>query len=186
MGPGGEIWRTDGSSWERDDGGRVGDPKNYAVDTFTEFSASLYAVIAGYDGVLKVYRSSNGADWNQVVGDGFGGNGIYDGTTMYVYGGYLYLGLGRGSDPNWVAELWRTSSGTIWTPVFTDGWGSSANTFVSAMAEFNGEFYIGLRNVNTGGELWKSTNGVNFTPVFTGGINGNAEERAKPLSSCMC
>ncbi len=173
-GAGGEIWRTDGSSWEQMMGGGFGDPKNYAVDTFTEFSGQLYAVIAGYDGVLKVYRSSNGADWNQVVGDGFGGNGIYDGTTMYVYGGYLYLGLGRGSDPNWVAELWRTSNGTIWTPVFTDGLGSSANTFVSAMAEFNGEFYIGLRNVNTGGELWKSTNGVNFTPVFTGG-NGNPE-----------
>ena len=44
------------------------------------------------------------------------------------------------------------------------------------MEEYMGYFYIGLRNVNTGGEVWRSSNGTNWTTVFTGG-NGNTDNQ---------
>ncbi len=77
---------------------------------------------------------------------------------------------------NGVATLLRTDDLIAWTPVFTDGLGNSNNTNVSSMAEFNGYFYIGLRNVTEGGEVWRTSNGVDFSPVFTGG-NGNIDDQ---------
>jgi len=53
--------------------------------------------------------------------------------------------------------------------VFTDGLDVN-NTSVSAMEEFNGQFYIGLRNTTTGGEVWRSSNGVDWAPEITGGL----------------
>jgi hypothetical protein len=44
------------------------------------------------------------------------------------------------------------------------------------MAEFNGNFYIGMRNIIDGGEVWRTSNGVNFSPVFTGGY-GNVDNQ---------
>ncbi|HTO99940.1 MAG TPA: SMP-30/gluconolactonase/LRE family protein [Anaerolineales bacterium] len=180
-GAGGDIWSTDGASWSQVVSNGFQDGNNYIIDAMAVFSGNLYAATATHDGVMKVYRSSNGTDWNQVVSDGLGGSGIDEGITMYVHGGYLYLGLGRGADPNWVAELWRTDNGTTWDPIFQDGLGSSANTFVSAMSDFNGALYIGLRNVTTGGEVWKSTNGSTFTPVITGGNSNPNNQRPYDL-----
>ena len=48
--------------------------------------------------------------------------------------------------------------------------GNPNNTNVSAMAEFNGDFYIGLRNITDGGEVWRTSNGEDYLPVFTGGL----------------
>lgn len=164
---GGEIWRTDASSWEQVVSAGFGITQNYGINALTVFSDTLYAATSNRDGVLQVYRSSigNAGTWTAVVTDGFGGNGVWQDVTMDVYNGFLYLGLGR----NGVAELWRTADGTTWTPVFTDGLAPN-NTQVSAMAEFNGGFYIGLRNVTTGGEVWRSADGINWTPVITGGL----------------
>jgi hypothetical protein len=77
---------------------------------------------------------------------------------------------------NGTATLLRTDDLNTWTPVFTDGLGTISNTTVSSMAEFHGDFYIGLRNVTDGGEVWRTSNGVDFLPVFTGGY-GNVDNQ---------
>jgi hypothetical protein len=91
---------------------------------------------------------------------------------MDVYSDTLYVGLSRD-----YGELWRTNDGITWTSAFTDGLGNANNTSVSAMAESNGYFYIGLRNVTTGGEVWRSSDGLNWTQVFAGGLGNTANGR---------
>jgi hypothetical protein len=100
-----------------------------------------------------------------------------------VYDDHLYVGLGR-IDASWnmTAELWCTDDGTTWAPVFTDGLAAN-NANVSAMAEFNGDFYIGLRNVTTGGELWRSSDGLSWTNVFIGGLGNPDNQRPYGLVS---
>jgi len=164
---GGEIWRTNGITWEQVITSGFGITNNYGINALAVFSNAIYAATSADDGVMQIYRSASGdaGSWSPVVTDGFGDGGVRQDVTMDVYGGYLYLGIGRAD----VAELWRTNDGVTWSPVFTDGLAAN-NTYVSAMAEFNGAFYIGLRNVTTGGEVWRTTDGTTFTRVFDGGL----------------
>jgi len=164
---GGEIWRTNGLTWEQVVTSGFGITNNYGINALAVFSNTIYAATSAEDGVMQIYRSASGdaGSWVPVVTDGFGGDGVWQDVTMDVYDGYLYVGIGRAG----VAELWRTNDGVTWSPVFTDGLAAN-NTHVSAMAEFGGAFYIGLRNVTTGGEVWRTTDGTTFTRVFDGGL----------------
>jgi hypothetical protein len=170
---GGEIWRTDGTTWQQvvDDG--FGDAHNYAVNALHVFGGALYAATLSDTG-SEIWRSTTGNPntWTQVNQDGFGSPGDFTEHTMDVVGGFLYVGLGRYG----VAELWRTANGTTWVPVFADGLGPN-NTLVSAMAEFGGQFYIGLRNLVNGGEVWRSANGLDWQPVITGGLGDPHNQR---------
>ncbi len=134
---GGELWRTDGTSWEQLTGNGFDDPNNYAINALAVYGGQPYAATSANDKVMKVYRTTDGTTWNPVTPGGLGSGPVAQDVTMYVRGGYLYLGLTRGLDPNWTAELWRTSNGTTWTSVFTGGLGNSDNTSVSGMADFN-------------------------------------------------
>jgi hypothetical protein len=173
---GGEIWRSNGTTWEQVVSGGFGSANNYGVIAFAVFSNTIYAATSANDGVLQVYRSASGdaGSWTAVVSDGFGGNGVPQDVTMDVYSGYLYLGLRRGGTG--MAEFWRTNDGTTWTPVFTNGLAAN-NSYVSAMANFGGTLYIGLRNMTTGGEVWRTTDGTTFTRVFDGGLGDSNNGR---------
>ncbi len=176
---GAELWRTNGTTWAQVVSGGFGDSKNTGINVLAVFNGSLYAATSRDDGVAQIWRSASGnaGSWSKVVGNGFGSGGIASDLTMDVYNGALYLGLGRSN----VAELWKTTNGTNWTPVFTNGLGA-ANTHVSAMAEFNGNFYIGMRNTTTGGSVWRSSNGIDFSPVFTDGLGNLANNRPYGLT----
>ena len=163
---GGEIWRTNGVTWDRVVSGGFDSTNNYGINALAVFSNMLYAATSAEDGVMQIYRSASGdsGSWTPIMTNGFGDEGVGQDVTMDIYGEYLYIGLGRNN-----AELWRTNNGSIWSAVFTDGLAAN-NTNVSAMAEFNGAFYIGMRNVTTGGEVWRTTDGTTFTRVFDGGL----------------
>jgi hypothetical protein len=169
----GEIWRTNGATWGQVVPAGFGDENNIGVNALAVCGNALYAATTNGATGLEVWRSPSGdaGTWSQVNTDGFGGAGTAQDVTMEVYGGYLYVGLGRDG----VAELWR-SDGSGWTPVFTDGL-AAGNTQVSAMAEFGGELYIGLRNVTTGGEVWCSGNGLEWAPVFSQGLGNPDNQR---------
>jgi len=174
---GGEVWRTDGTTWAQVVSGGFGDGNNYGANAFAVFSNAIYAATSNETTGVEIWRSTTGnvGTWSQVNSDGFGSTGTQQDMTMDVYSDTLYVGLGRG-DPL-VAELWRTNDGTTWTAVFTDGLGNPDNTMVSAMVEFNGYFYIGVRNITTGGEVWHSDNGTSWTPMFTGGLGNPSNTR---------
>jgi hypothetical protein len=176
MGHPGELWRTDGPSWNRITNDGFGDSNNHGINCLTVFQNVLYAATVNEASGMELWRSASGDSgaWQQVNVDGFGGAGTSQDVVMDVYDGRLYVGLGRDG----LAELWRSSDGTTWQPVFQDGLGDPDNSAVSAMAEFGGEFYIGQRNSVTGGQVWRSGNGQNWDPVFVDGL-GNPDN-ARP------
>jgi hypothetical protein len=176
---GAEIWRTDGTTWEQVATVGLDDTGNYGMNAFAVFADMLYVATANLTTGVEIWRSDTGNrdSWQQVNADGFGRGVTWENVTLDVFNGYLYAGISRVvSSVTGRAELWRTEDGTTWTPVFTDGLGSADNSDVSAMAEFKGDLYIGLRNRVTGGQVWRAGDGVNFTPAFVDGL-GNTENR---------
>jgi PKD repeat protein len=167
---GAEIWRSDGATWERVVQGGLGNAANVSVSALVALGGNLYAVVGNYVAAtdvwsLNLWRSASGAmaTWQPVA---LGNTaGVWPDVAVDVYGGYLYLGFSRVSH----AELWRSNNGTNWTPVLTSTQ-TASNTHVLSMAEFGGYFYIGLRNMQTGGQIWRTTNGTAWTPVVSSGI----------------
>jgi hypothetical protein len=172
---GAQIWRTDGSIWELVVSNGFTSTNNIIVNALVVFSNTLYAATNNAATGLEIWRSSTGnsGDWTLVHNAGSDVPGDFGFTTMDVYEGNLYLGISR----NNIAELWRTNNGTTWLPVFTNGLGNPNNSMVSAMADFNGAFYIALRNTEDGGQVWRSPNGTDWTNVLTGGLGNTDNSR---------
>lgn len=161
---GGEVWRTDGATWEQVAAGGFGDVRNTGADALAVFSDALYVATSNISGTNQVWQSPTGelGSWTQSSAE-LGG-------PMEVYSGSLYAS----SQGNGRAELWRTVDGLAWTPAFTDGLGDPGNTHVVALAEFQGRLYVGLRNLTTGGQVWRSADGVHWEIVLQGGL-GNPD-----------
>jgi photosystem II stability/assembly factor-like uncharacterized protein len=164
---GGELWRTNGSAWEQVASHGFGDGTNTGMDQLAEFSGMLYVATSNSEGKPQIWRSPSGDDksWEKVK-DNAGG-------LMQVFGGFLYAG----GSLDGKAALWRTDDGSDWTTIFSNGLGEN-NTHVASLAEFDGELYIGLRNVSTSGQVWRSANGLDWTPSFKFGL-GNPDN-ARP------
>lgn len=177
---GGEIWRTNGTAWERIGAGGFDDTGNYNLAALAVFDNRLYIATGNLTTGVEIWRSSTGnsGSWSQVNHDGFGHGVTWENATLDTFNDQLYAGVSRVvGGVQGRAELWRSANGVSWDPVFTNGLGNAASTDVSAMAEFGGYFYIGLRNETTGGQVWRSTNGTDFSPVFTNGLGKAANSR---------
>ncbi len=141
----------------------------YAVDISTPIPNS--------PGAFEVWRTSDGLQWEKVVGrnDSYG-NGMGfclkdpDGlandavTSAIVYKGYLYLGTVH---RNARSSIWRTSDGTDWTKVvdFFD-LGEKANYYTWRMISFQDKLFVGVMNLGpetapgvTGAQIWVSDSG---------------------------
>lgn len=166
----GEFWRTDGNAWQLITANGFGDSNNFEFSAFAVFADQLYVATGNTTTGIEIWRSPSGNpdSWQQVNDDGFDGTPTLPEVTMQVFNGYLYAGISRTASS--VAELWRTTNGATWTPVFTDGLGDANNTIIPAMEIFKGKLYLTLRNTTTGGQLWASTDGMDWTPVFQDGL----------------
>jgi hypothetical protein len=164
---GAEIWRTNGVDWELVASEGFGDV-NWGMNAFAVFSDTIVAATSNITTGIEVWGSPTGdfGSWEQLNSDGFGLGIVGQDSLMETYNDYLYFCAGL----NGLATLLRTDDLITWTPVFTDGLGNPNNTNVTALAEFKGDFYIGLRNITDGGEVWRTSNGVDFSPVITGGL----------------
>ncbi|OGO72935.1 MAG: hypothetical protein A2Z49_04215 [Chloroflexi bacterium RBG_19FT_COMBO_56_12] len=177
----GELWRTDGNTWQQITSDGFGDSNNYDLAALAVFSGKLYAATGNMVTGLEMWCSASGdpGSWEQVNADGFNGTPTWPETTMEVFDGQLFVGISRitGNYTGGIAELWRSEDGKTWTPVFTDGLGDPNNSNLTAMATFQGKFYISLRNTVTGGQVWRSGNGTDWTPVFQDGLGETANSR---------
>ncbi|MEW5803583.1 MAG: hypothetical protein AB1847_15930 [bacterium] len=128
-------------------------------------------------GAFEVWRSSNGLEWEKVVGkDDPYGNGMgfclrdpeglanVGVTSVLTYKGQLYVGT---ANDHTHCSIWRTSDGTRWTKVvnFFD-LGEKADYYVWRMIEFQDRLFAGVMNMGpsadpaiTGAQIWASDSG---------------------------
>ena len=169
----GQIWRTDGASWDVVVPDGFGDPDN-GVDTLAVFDGYLY--VSTYNDVSgsEFWRSDTGDlnDW-EIAMDGNFGAGVVSEFSFAVYDGELYAGFGA------PAAIWHSANGTDWTPLFTNGLGDGNNTHVWGLGVFQDQLYFALRNPSEGGEVWRY-DGASMEMVFDGGL-GNPEN-GRPYS----
>ncbi len=77
------------------------------------------------------------------------------------------------------AELWRTSDGTTWAQVNTDGFGDSNVLRIITLVAFDGQLYAGTDNydigsrLSNGAQVWRSSNGTTWEKVVDGGFGDN-------------
>ena len=77
---------------------------------------------------------------------------------------------------NATAPSWRSPSGAAdsWERVNLNGFGSSKNTAVTSLVEFQGMLFAGTRNWTNGAELWRSVDGAVWTQIVQNGFGGGA------------
>lgn len=179
-GAGGEVWRTDGVSWKRVVAGGFGNTANIGVNALASFGGYIYAITVNNSTGPEVWRSASGdlGEWSQVSTPALSSGVVAQDVVLEVVNGQLYLGLGREVGANlYRAELWRSADGQTWTAVFTDGLGNPNNSIVGGLAEFQGELYVGIRNVVQGGEVWRLRPSSTWQSVVTGGLGDAANGR---------
>jgi secreted PhoX family phosphatase len=177
-GNGAQVWRRSGGAWTGVMMNGFGNPLNQGIDHLIEFEGGLYAGTYNWDDATQtseggeVWRSFDGALWEQVVDGGFGTADDSDAFRFFVHGDSLYVGT-WGADTIGGA-VWRSPSGDSgsWLPSVTGGFGNSANYAMTAIETHGGDLYVGTRNGDTGAELWRSTTGDpgTWVPVMTGGF----------------
>jgi hypothetical protein len=183
---GGQIWRSpDGTTWTEVVSGGFSDPVNGEIYSLAEFGNKLYAATWTYDDTVhggEVWRSDSGdsGTWSRVVSNGFNGDtqnwAVRSFATM---GGYLYAGTQNTSTGG---EVWRTSNGTSWTQVNTDGFGDADSYDLNSLAVFGGRLYAGIGHASgAGAEIWRcqTCDGTDWTQVADNGL-GDPATRTEP------
>jgi len=179
---GGEVWRSsNGTTWTRVVNRGFGDPNNAEVFRFVRFNNQLYASVWSYTTThgLEIWRSSTGnsGSWSRVASNGFNGDVNNVGVaTFEVFDGYLYAGT-----LNFITggEVWRTSNGTTWTQVNSDGFGTANNQAISALAVWGSYLYAStVGSAGFGIQVWRCQvcNGSDWQNVVDNGF-GNSQTR---------
>ena len=84
---------------------------------------------------------------------------------MAEFHGSFYIGMRNTTTGG---QLWRSSNGVDFSPVFTDGLGKSGNRATYGIFVFEDTLYLVFNNFN-GAEVWRSANGTTWQPVMQGG-----------------
>jgi len=142
------------------------------------FGGQLYAATANWVNGASLFRSADGKTWTRITNSGDSINGATNAILdMIVFGNpaklYISSGWTGGGKPG---RIWRSSNGTTWEAVVSDGFGYPDNANIDAMVEFNGNLYAGAsKDEDEGGlSIYRSSTGDSGTwsPVVTGG-NGD-------------
>jgi hypothetical protein len=166
---GGTIWRsTDAHTWTQvtDPGFGNESASSYpAIIDMVEFNGQLYASTGWGDSTGQLWRSSDGATWQQVVDAGFGDENNGSVAALAVYHNVIYAGTGNS---NTGPQIWRSSSGnsSSWNNVVTSGLGCSGCSQVSSLVVFNNDLYAGVESTPPSGlQIWRTSNGSDWNQV---------------------
>ncbi len=102
--------------------GQLRSPAGVAVDTV----GNLYVADWGNDRIQKFAPGTPG--WSQMNLNGFGDRGVVGAEVLAPFGGQLYAAAY--SD---VAQILRTTDGTTWSSMVTDGFGDPHNVRIPAI-----------------------------------------------------
>lgn len=169
---GGEVWRVSiagdqlGTDWVQVNNDGFGDADNDRIRALQVFKNKLYAGTRNTNDGGQIWQTGAVGgppftDWTKVGGDGLGyptNNRRIN--SMAIYDGDLYAGT---ANFNRGCQVWKSTDGTTWTRVGTQGFGDSDNTIASWMISYNGYLYVGTRNERDGVEIWR-TAGVGGPP----------------------
>jgi hypothetical protein len=155
---GSEIWRTaDGTSWTQANSDGFGSAANDRTYALAPFGGYLYAGTRNRSTGGQLWRTADGTTWESVITDGFGDTDNDTINVLAALGDDFYAGTARGSGATTGAELWRSSDGTSWTQVNSDGFGMATNEQINCLAAFGSYYYAGVRNENIGGQVWRTS-----------------------------
>ena len=149
-------------------------PTGVAVD----FAGNVYVADFDNDRIQKFSRGVAG--WTQMNFGGFGDRGNGQVSALAAFNSELYAGTTNRN----AAQLWRTTNGTSWSPVMTNGFGNSKIYGFDDLVGFDGQLYASLSGcgndactISIGGQIWRSANGITWSPVLTDGFRyfGNGE-----------
>jgi photosystem II stability/assembly factor-like uncharacterized protein len=198
---GARIFRTDdGKTWEFVSEKAFGYPLpeqteeiTYAVWDLQEFQDQLYAGVTWYDGSgitpisygAQVWRTSDGAQWENVVEGGFGDPEFIGVTSFAVFEDQLYAAIDSFNEG---FQVWRSPSGDpgSWSMVAEDSLG-----YPEAQAAFLTPFKDKLVLVSTmwaGGyasvpvRICATQNGKTWTPATTDGFGVYARSPIQPVN----
>lgn len=128
-----EIWYFNGSSWTQSNSdGFDGTVDNYGTGSLTNFNGALYASTMNTTTGAEVWRTT-GTDWELVSNAGFGDVATNNTFGSAVFKDKLYIGF-----INTSAKVYRTSDGTSWEQVNTNGFGYEDNdiTVFSVLGDY--------------------------------------------------
>jgi len=99
------------------------------IDQFVIFNNTLYAVGKNIDeGAFVWQASANGNTWTQVGDIGFGDPVQQEAMAAAVFENALYVSTyNANATPAIPVQIWRTTNGTIWSPVISNGFGDLTN-----------------------------------------------------------
>jgi hypothetical protein len=174
----GQVWRSpDGTTWESVTSDGFGDGENNAVSAFAVFNGLLYA---GTDnpGGAQIWRSTTGdsGDWTKVAPDEPGTESVHIVTGFIPYEGMLYAAV-EGE----TAQVWRTTNGSGWDTVVSDGFGDPNNRGTGGFTEFGGYLYLGTWNDVSGAQVWRTTDGTAWEQVVSDGFGDVANFKVEML-----
>jgi PKD repeat protein len=189
------VWRmTAAGVWSQTNVDGFGDNNNREIDALAEFGGQLYAAAynwvcddancnTGHSTSPQVWRSANGAIWDNVTpAGGFGAGAIWV-NAFVVFNNQLYMSIAGDSTRG--AQVWRTPDGTNWTRVVENGFANDVYNYMApSLAVYNGNLYAGTGHGDwyndghpdgpLGGEVWRSGDGTTWTRVNAPGF-GNLE-----------
>jgi peptide/nickel transport system substrate-binding protein len=115
------------------------------------FKEELYLITSNRATGVEVWRSSDGASWSQVGGDGFGDPNNIVGYPI-VGGNYLYV-----ATRNKVTgvKVFRSSDGASWSQINENGFGDLNNKLPWLRFIFKNHLYVATLNEVTGVEVWR-------------------------------
>lgn len=162
-------------------------PANGTINRLTPFNGSIYAATWSLTNThgAEIWRSTTGdsGTWSPVVVNGNGDSTNGGIPSLEVFNGFLYAGVSNVNStvtPNTSVggKVWRSSNGTTWSQVNTNGFGNPDNYAVRSFAVLNGSLYAGVTNRNfaagtsTGGKIYRCTacDGSDWSTVISDGF----------------
>ena len=170
-----QVWRYDGSAWTKVIGNGFGDPNNGLARSMAVFGGNLY--VGTWNGAGGEVWRYNGTTWTQVNENGFGDMHYWTVWGLAVFDGQLYASSGGLYGQAAGARVWRTSDGTTWNKVNTDGFGDPKNGgSMASLTTLGSTLYACTDNTTTGCEVWSTSNGTSWTQVGLDGFGDKNNE----------
>lgn len=146
------------------------------VDGFDNPDVPYTLVLASHQGYLyagtdsragganRLMRSTDGLEWEEVIGNGTGRIYNYAIGDLVEFQGKFYAGTWHWNWDDEVSdggEVWRSDDGLAWTPVVTGGFGIPSNNGISRLIVFDDQLYAFTGTFTEGGQmqLWRTATG---------------------------